>query len=67
MSWEDAKEAMRNGEKVTHQYFSDNEWMKGTSNPFMYMFEDGVKIAEGEFFRWRKTGFTDGWEIFKQD
>lgn len=61
MTWNEALQAMRRGETVTHNYFSDNEWMR-LEGAYL-VFEDGVKCSISEFFRWRTSGFEDGYSI----
>ena len=67
MTREDALNAMISGEKVTHEYFSDDE--------FIYMKDDDIYTEEGfnmgtvndEFWIIRKTEmFDDGWSIYKK-
>ena len=56
--------AMRNEEKVTHTYFSDNEWMQLLSTGD-YEFEDGCVVDPALFWSDRKgLDWEDGWEIF---
>ena len=67
MTREDALEMIIGGEKVTHEYFSDDE--------FIYMKDDDIYTEEGfnmgtvndEFWIIRKTEmFDDGWSIYKK-
>lgn len=61
---QEAFEAMREGKKVTHVYFSPNEWMKIENN--LLVFEDGVECTEKEFFKWRpQKWWDDGYSIFE--
>ena len=67
MNKSEAIKAMLSGKKVTHNYFSDDEWMmlnNGDENE--YLFEDGVIISATEFWKIRSAieWLTD-WEIFK--
>jgi len=67
MTRAEAYQAMIDGEKVTHKYFGDNE--------YLYMIAQNIYTEDGfdmgtihdEFWRWRNTKpFDDGWEIYKQ-
>lgn len=56
---------MRKGVKVTHQYFSPEEWMTMKGN--IIILEDGVQCDENEFWQWRNNkSWEDGYSIFKQ-
>ncbi len=61
MTFEEAKEQARKGIKVTHRYFSDEEYMTMRGN--MIVFEDGVSIFADEFLR-GKDYLKDGWSIY---
>ena len=55
--------AMREGKKVTHKYFSREEW--ATQDNGEILLEDGVRCTPAEFWRDRMSEiFKDGWEIF---
>ncbi len=58
--------AMKNGEKVTHRYFSEDEYV--TIKDGYYVFEDEVKCPPVEFWilRTGKEWLTD-WSIKKED
>lgn len=63
MTREEAITAMKNGEKVTHGYFSDDEWM--TMKDGDIVTEDGYKHNEVEFWAYRQIeAWNDGYEIF---
>ena len=65
MTREEARHAMREGKKVTHTYFSSEEWV--TMDNGLILFEDGVRCSSYEFWRWREDSiFDDGWEFFKK-
>jgi hypothetical protein len=66
MTKNEAIQAMREGKKVRHYYFSKDEWMTLTSGG-MYLLEDGVVCSPSEFWRWRteKSWDTD-WEIYTE-
>jgi len=59
--------ALNEGKKVTHRYFTDEEWMM-LIDPIdnIYLFEDGVKIPAHEFWANRRDmDWMEDWEIFK--
>lgn len=63
MSKEEAIQAMKAGKKVTHQYFTPDEWM--TMREGFIAFEDGVVCTPQEFWQWRTdTGWDDGYKLF---
>lgn len=63
MTREEAYQAMQHGEKITHQYFSSNEYYEIKNGRIVA--EDGVKHTtifwSEDQNDWRK----DGWEIYK--
>lgn len=63
MTKEQAKQAMRDGNKVTHRHFSPDEWVTMVGDQLKL--EDGVVCYPDEFWRWRtdKT-WDDGWDFF---
>ena len=61
MTFEEAKQHARKGIKVTHQYFSNNEYMTMQGN--MIIFEDGVKIFVNEWSE-GKDFLLDGWSLY---
>ena len=62
MTFEEAKEHARNGVKVTHEYFTDDEYMIMRGN--MIVFEDGVKIFADEWVK-GKDYLLEGWSFYK--
>lgn len=63
MTQEAAIEQMKRGEKITHRYFSNNEWM--TMENGMILLEDGYKIHPDEFWGLRhQDGWKDGYEYY---
>lgn len=65
MSKEDAIQELISGRKLTHAYFSPNEWMK-RNNSIEYEFEDGVKVEPNDFWELRTgNGWEKDWELFK--
>lgn len=65
MTKEEAIEKMKAGEKVTHRYFTSDEWM--TMEGGKIVLEDGVRCSTHEFWRWRTDDvWNDGYEIFNE-
>jgi ABC-type uncharacterized transport system ATPase subunit len=62
MTFQEAKELARKGIKVTHQYFSDTEYMTMRGN--IIVFEDGAEIFENEWAN-GKDWVNDGWSIYE--
>lgn len=55
--------AMREGKKVAHRYFTDDEWMQLTATG-SYQFEDGVIWPTLLFWQDRKDeSWQTGWRI----
>lgn len=57
MSKEEAIQAMKEGKKVTHRFFSSDEWMT-IENGFLLL-EDGVRISLEDFFNFRSDSLWD--------
>ena len=54
---------MQNGKKVTHRYFSDDEWM--TIEDGVIVLEDGVRCRQADFWSLRTSeAWNDGYELF---
>jgi hypothetical protein len=65
MTKEEAIQAMKEGKRVTHHWFSPTEWMEGFGRKD-YRFEDGVVCSYNEFWRWRDdASWEDGWSVFE--
>ena len=63
MTRKDAIIAMREGKKVTHKYFTPEEW--ATQDHGLILLEDGVKCTAAEFWMDRQSKlFDDGWDLF---
>lgn len=60
----EAIQALNEGKTLTHQLFSEDEFVKLTNNPEFYEFEDGTFQSIEEFWNIRKdeTWFID-WKI----
>jgi hypothetical protein len=69
MTRDEALVAMRNGEKITHTYFTDDEfiYMKGHD----IWSEDGYNFGSifGEFWQTKVNNlcFDDDWSIYKEN
>jgi hypothetical protein len=62
MTKAEAIEAMKNGRKVRHTYFSSDEW--ASMDMGLIVLEDGVTCEPDEFWKWRKAPmFDNGWSI----
>lgn len=63
MTKDQAIVAMRSGKKVTHEYFSDGEWI--TMSGYMIVTEEGFEHPADEFWRHRQgsTWIDGGWSI----
>lgn len=61
------KTAKNKGVKITHGYFSFDEWLKVSPDGQTLTFEDGVKMSIRDFFTLRMSkGWSEGWEIKKR-
>lgn len=67
MTRDEIGEALANGERVRHKFFTDSEWMEQVQSgrkKGMYKFEDGVTVKPRDFWRWRRGGVWEyDWEI----
>jgi predicted choloylglycine hydrolase len=63
----EAAQALKTGNvKLTHMYFTPEEWVMGIGDG-KYLLEDGVICSAAEFWKWRQQEFfNDGWEIFNE-
>ena len=63
MTKEEAIYQMKSGVKVTHRYFSDNEWV--TMENGYILTEEGYKFPPDEFWRWRNDiDWMTGWYLY---
>lgn len=62
MTLDEAVTQARNGIKVTHTYFTDNEYMTMRGN--MIVFEDGAKIYLDEWTKGKDYLLT-GWSLWE--
>lgn len=63
MTLEEAKIKAQSGIKITHTYFTSNEYMTMRGNQII--FEDGAKIFFDEWVK-GKDYFNEGWSEFKE-
>ena len=61
MTLEEAKKLAQQGIKVTHQYFTKEEYMTMQGN--VIIFEDGVEIYFDEWVK-DKPYLLEGWSLF---
>ncbi len=61
MTKQQAQEALHQGHKITHMYFSRKEYIH-LVNGSEY-FEDGYQVPSGW---WNKEWAAEDWEIFKE-
>lgn len=61
MTFEEAKEQARKGIKVTHKYFTPNEYLTMEGN--LIIFEDGTKIFADEWAEGKNYLLND-WAIY---
>lgn len=64
MTKQEAIQSMREGNKVTHRYFGNEEWITMEGNRIIT--EEGYSIWKDEFFKYRDdiTWETD-WEVIQ--
>ncbi len=66
MNKQDAIKAMSNGSKLTHAFFSSDEWVKERS--FLTLkFEDGCVCDKNTFWIYRTDqNWNEGWSIYAE-
>jgi len=63
MNKQEAIQSMREGNKITHHYFSPEEWITMKGN--LVLTEDGYEMFLNEFFSYRTVpGWEDGYSIW---
>lgn len=63
---QEAVSLMEKGEKITHRFFSENEWM--TIDDGEILFEDGVRMSLEEFWKYRHDkSWECGYYLIKQE
>lgn len=64
MNKEDAIKALRSGKKISHKYFSSDEYIEQKEG--FYYDEKGYQIDIESFWYYRRNdGFEDGFEIYE--
>ncbi len=64
LSKSEAIQAMREGKKVTHRYFSNDEWVTLTATG-LYLFEDGVVCPSLLFWQDRQGEYWEtDWSLY---
>ena len=68
MTRNEAREALKQGKKITHRYFSDDEFvMLANDGTNRIQDENGFKIESAMFWHDRAgAGFDEGWEVYKR-
>jgi hypothetical protein len=62
----EAAQALKAGKKLTHRYFTPEEWVMGIEDD-TYLLEDGVRCSPAEFWKWRQhSAFDNDWKIFTE-
>jgi hypothetical protein len=65
MTKTEAIQAMKEGKKVTHRYFTPDEWATMVNDQIVL--EDGVKCTPKEFWYCRNTpNFDNYWSIYNE-
>lgn len=64
MTFEEAKQLARQGVKMTHRYFTSDEYMTMKGN--IIIFEDGVQIFADEWAK-GKDYLLEGWSKFNEE
>jgi hypothetical protein len=68
MSKEQAIEAMKEGKKLTHPYFTREEWVTMNPSGTQITMDDGVKILAYKFWQDRTVpGWNENWTIWQQE
>lgn len=62
MTRKEAIQALSNGQRVRHAYFTDEEWVE--QDGCYYIFEDGVHCNKSDFWSFRSGGaWENDWEV----
>lgn len=67
MNLEEAKKALAEGKRLTHLYFTPEEWVQGVTKlgTTYYLFEDGCRCAPSMFWKTRYDGaWLFGWSEY---
>ena len=64
MTKQEAIEAMKSGAKVTHRFFTPEEWI-AMEGKFTIITEEGYAISTTEFWKYRQSAeFQTDWSIW---
>lgn len=67
MTKEEAIEQMKQGKKVRHRYFGQDEWIAMKSD-FTIVTEEGYHCDANEFWSWRKSkSWNTDWELIEEE
>ena len=62
MTKDEAKQALKDGKRIRHSGFTQDEWVE--QHGTQYLFEDGYTGYMEEFWRHRTDSWwDDGWEV----
>ena len=50
LSLPEALQAMKEGKKVRHRFFSEDEWVKSNEDNTIFTFDDGVTVSASMFW-----------------
>ena len=65
MNKQEAIEQMKKGIKITHEWFSKDEWVTMNSRGEIVL-EDGFICSPNEFWQWRTSGtWNNGYSLFE--
>ena len=63
----EAIEQMKLGKRLTHRYFTNDEWVKSDQDGSTIILEDGVCCSPNDFWQWRTDeAWNSDWEIYKK-
>ena len=66
MKKHEAKELMKQGKKITHTWFTPDEWM--TIEDSELLFEDGIRCSQTEFWEYRThSSWNDGYSLYSSN
>jgi len=67
MTKEEAIQAMKEGRKVRHGHFGEEEYMISNLSGTRYSFEDGNTCSKEEFWKYRsEESFDNDWELYPE-
>jgi len=64
----EALKALQHGKKLTHRWFTSEEWIESVDGrASTYRFEDGCICNDAEFWKFRSDeSWDNGWSIFNE-